>query len=87
MVGDAGEHLAQVAPRVETVQLRRAARGGERATALYSLIGTTKLNDLDPEKYLRRVLTRIADYPINRIADLLPWNVAPQLQTPERLAA
>lgn len=50
--------------------------GGERAAAIYSLIGTAKLNDLDPEAYLREVLTRIADHPVNRIADLLPWNIA-----------
>ena len=41
--------------------------GGERAAALYSLIGSAKLNGLDPEAYLREVLTRIADHPINRI--------------------
>jgi transposase len=52
--------------------------GGERAARIYSLIGTAKLNNLDPEGYLREVLTRIADHPINRIADLLPWNIAPQ---------
>jgi len=50
--------------------------GGERAATSYSLIGTAKLNNLDPEAYLREVLTRIAEYPVNRIADLLPWNVA-----------
>jgi len=49
--------------------------GGERAAILYSLIGTAKLNGLDPESYLRDVLTRIADHPINRIAELLPWNL------------
>jgi hypothetical protein len=49
-------------------------RGGERAAALYSLIETAKLNDIDPEAYLRDVLARIADYPMKRIADLLPWN-------------
>ena len=48
--------------------------GGERAASIYSLIGTAKLNGLDPEAYLRDVLTRIADHPINRIAELLPWN-------------
>ena len=47
--------------------------GGERAAAIYSLIGTAKLNGLDPETYLRNVLSRIADHPINRIEELLPW--------------
>jgi transposase len=49
--------------------------GGERAAAIYSLIGSAKLNGLDPEAYLREVLTRIADHPINRIDELLPWNI------------
>ncbi len=51
--------------------------GGERAAAIYSLIGSAKLNGLDPEAYLREVMTRIADHPINRIKDLLPWNINP----------
>jgi transposase len=51
--------------------------GGERAAAFYSLIGTAKLNGIDPELYLRHLLERIGDHPINRIADLLPWNFAP----------
>lgn len=50
--------------------------GGERAAAFYSLIGTAKLNGLDPEAYLREVFTRIAEYPVNRIEELLPWNLA-----------
>jgi transposase len=49
--------------------------GGERAAAIYSLIGTAKLNGIDPEAYLTNVLARIADHPINRIEELLPWNV------------
>jgi len=49
--------------------------GGERAAAIYSLIGSAKLNGLDPEAYLREVLTRIADHPINRINELLPWTI------------
>ena len=50
--------------------------GGERAAAFYSLIGTAKLNGLDPEAYLREVLRRIAEHPINRIDEFLPWNLA-----------
>lgn len=50
--------------------------GGERAAAIYSLIASAKLNRLDPEGYLREVLTRIADHSINRIEELLPWNLA-----------
>jgi len=53
--------------------------GGERAAAIYSLIGAAKLNGLDPEAYLREVLTSIADHPINRIEELLPWNIAASL--------
>ena len=63
-----------------------ADSGGERAAGIYSLIGTAKLCSLDPEAYLRCVLERIADHPINRIDELLPWNLAAQLQAP-RLAA
>jgi transposase len=50
--------------------------GGERAAAFYSLIGTAKLNGLDPEAYLRELFARIADHPINRIEELLPWNIS-----------
>ncbi len=50
--------------------------GGERAAAIDSLLGSAKLNGLDPEHYLRHVLATIADHPIHRVADLLPWNVA-----------
>ena len=63
--------------------------GGERAAAIYSLIGTAKLIGLNPEAYLTYVLEHIAEHPINRVAELLPWNLAEQLQmlTVQRLAA
>ena len=53
--------------------------GGERAAAIYSLIGSAKLNGLDPEAYVRQVMIRIADHPINRIKELLPWNINPHV--------
>jgi transposase len=49
--------------------------GGERTAAIYSLLGSAKLDGLDPEIYLQHVLERIADYPIGRINELLPWNL------------
>lgn len=51
--------------------------GGERAAAIYTLIETARLNGLDPAAYLRDILGCIADHPINRIGELLPWNRSP----------
>jgi len=53
--------------------------GGERAAAMYGLIGTCKRNGIDPRAYLTYVLTHIADHKVNRIDELLPWNVAKKL--------
>jgi transposase len=50
--------------------------GGRRAALIYTIVQTATLNGLDPEAYLRDVLARIADHPINRIDALLPWNWA-----------
>lgn len=52
---------------------------GERAAAFYSLIVSARLNRIDPQAYLLHVFTYIADYPVNRVAELLPWNVAAKL--------
>ena len=60
--------------------------GGERAAAIYSLVETAKLNGLDPQAYLRDVLARIADHPINRIDELLPWAIGGH-NAEQRLAA
>ncbi|MBX6740510.1 MAG: IS66 family transposase [Acetobacteraceae bacterium] len=51
-------------------------RGGDRAAAMYSLIYTAKLNDVDPRTWLADVLARIADHPVSRLHELLPWNWA-----------
>ncbi|KWC21188.1 hypothetical protein WL48_09675 [Burkholderia ubonensis] len=56
--------------------------GGERAAAMYSLIVSCKLNGIDPRAYLCHVLTRIADHPINRVDELLPWRVREHLANP-----
>ena len=61
--------------------------GGDRAAAFYSLIGSAKLNGLDPELYLRTVLTQIADHTVNRIDELLPWNLAATLKAETSLKA
>lgn len=63
--------------------------GGASAAVFYTLIGTARLNGIDPQAYLRHVLERIAEHPINRIDELLPWAVAAQLDTEraQRLAA
>ncbi len=54
-------------------------RGGDRAAAIYTLIATAKLNDVDPQAWLEDVLRRIADHPASRLDDLLPWNWQPPL--------
>jgi transposase len=64
-----------------------ADSGGQRAASLYSLIGTAKLNGLDPAFYLRTVLATIAEHPINRIEELLPCNIAASVKADTPQAA
>jgi hypothetical protein len=59
-------------------------RGGERASVMYTLIQTAKLNNIDPQAWLADVLARIADHRIHSLDQLLPWNWKLQ---PARLAA
>jgi transposase len=61
--------------------------GGERAAAIHSLLGSAKLNGIDPQAYLRYVLTHIAEHPISRVEELLPWNLVESLQSQQQIAA
>jgi transposase len=61
-------------------------RGGRRAAALYSLIVTAKLNDVDPQAWLADVLARIAGHPARDIDELLPWNWRPLSATRSQAA-
>ena len=61
--------------------------GGERAANIYSLIGSCLRNGIEPYRYLCDVLERIAQHPINRVDELLPWNLAARAQESQRLAA
>jgi transposase len=54
-------------------------RGGQRAAAMYSLIVTAKMNDVDPQAWLADILGRIAEHPAHRIDELLPWNWRPRV--------
>lgn len=60
--------------------------GGDSAAVIYSLIGTARLNGVEPYAYLRAVFERIADHPINRIDELLPWHLIPNEQTAKQAA-
>jgi hypothetical protein len=61
--------------------------GGRRAAAIYTLIESAKLNDIDPQAWLADVLTRLQDHPARRIAELLPWNWKLLPQQQQRAAA
>ncbi|ENZ9096442.1 transposase domain-containing protein, partial [Enterobacter asburiae] len=50
--------------------------GGEAAAIIYSLLGTCKLNGVEPEGWLREVISKINDWPSNRVDELLPWNLS-----------
>jgi transposase len=62
-------------------------RGGQRAAAMYTLIGTAKLNDVDPQAWLADVIARISDTPVSRLHELLPWNWKPADKTESAVKA
>ncbi len=81
--------LRAVAPGRKNYLFVGSDTGGERAAALYRLIGTARSNGLDPLGYLREVLSRIATHPIKRIDALLPWKAVQENDsiTDDRAAA
>jgi len=61
--------------------------GGHRAAAVYTLIETCKMNDVDPQAWLADVLARLPDHPANKVANLLPWNWKANLEPKAAVAA
>ena len=76
MIGDnaAERALRGIALGRKSWLLCGSDRGGERAAVMYTLIGTAKLNDIDPRAWLADVLARIADMPQTWLHELLPWH-------------
>ena len=61
-------------------------RGGDRAALMYSMIVTAKMNDVDPQAWLADVLARIAEHPVQRLDELLPWNWQPRSRRVDQAA-
>jgi transposase len=78
--------LRAVALGCQNFLLAGADTEGEPVAAMYTLIETAKLNVIDPQGYLRHMPTHIAEYPINRIDELLSWNFAKASATGTRLS-
>lgn len=61
-------------------------RGGQRAAFMYRLIGSAKLNGIDPQAWLADVIARISNLPVSRLPELLPWNWQQSAAEPEKAA-
>ena len=66
--------LRGVAPGRKSWLFAGSERGGHRAAFMYSMIGTAKLNRIDPQARLADIIARISDLPVSKLPDLLPWN-------------
>ena len=73
-LSDMGRMTRQLPSGASNWTFAGSDRGGERAAAVYTLIETAKLNDIDPQAWLADVLARISDHPAKRLDELLPWN-------------
>ena len=81
LTNKAAERALPASPGRKAWLFAGSSRGAERAAAMATLIRTAKLNDVDPQAWLADVLARIAEHPIRRLDDLLPWNWCPPLTT------
>ena len=80
-------HASNRNERARSMVMTRSDRGSERAAAMYSLIVTAKMNDVDPQAWLANVLARIATHPAHRLDELLPWNWTPKASAMAAAAA
>ncbi|ANH09194.1 hypothetical protein shn_34335 (plasmid) [Shinella sp. HZN7] len=65
---------------IVAVVRRLGCWGGERATVIYTMIETCRMNGIDPQAYLADIIDRIADHPANKVDELLPWDWVPQVR-------
>ena len=82
--------MGRMTPRLFSEESRGCSRApiaaGDRAAAMYSLIVTAKMNDIDPQAWLADVLARIAGHPASQLDELLPWNWRPHATAASRAA-
>jgi len=78
---NAGSHVSKVSPGPRHLVFAPPMGGGERAAAMYSLIGSAKLNGINPYAYLRHLLEHIAEHSVNRVEEVLPRKVVAQIES------